>query len=136
MVDDKSIKKLIEAEVFKMAIFSVYDYDRRIFDYYSAPGSHQGLGTVKFSSFRPVSKMDGQTGLGSPPESVAEKLPSNAILVGSGDMPKGVISTKSSGLLGSFIPTGARDVGEIIIVGASLVALWKFWKEKQKGKKK
>jgi len=85
-----------------MALFSVYDYDKRTFDYYETPGAHQAIGSVEFGTFRGAKNLKGNNGVGAVPESIAVPLPSGAKKVGQGDIPKGVIATKNKPLLGSF----------------------------------
>ena len=109
-----------------MAVFSVYDYDRRMFDYYEKPGAHQALGTATFSTFRKVKGMPGQTKLGSVPESIALPLPSGVMKTGEGAEPKGVIASRGSpgggGVmsLGSFGGIQISQPTFLMVVGFSV----------------
>lgn len=66
--------------------YSVYDYTRRVYDYYDAPGpggTHAGS--------PPLTPKIG--GLGESPDQAAWKLPVGARKVGSGEMPQGRIAS-------------------------------------------
>ena len=60
--------------------YSVYDYDDRMWRYFEAQGNPQPAA----GWFR--------SGLGSTPESLVESLPADAIEVGNGNVPQGVIA--------------------------------------------
>jgi len=71
-----------------MARYSVYDYTRRAYDYYEAPGpggTHAGSPPVVRSL----------AGAGASPESASWKLPLGARKVGTGEMPQGKIASLS-----------------------------------------
>jgi hypothetical protein len=121
-----------------MAVFSVYDYDRRQFDYYETPTdvTHQALGSVKFSTFRALRKMSGATKIGLIPEAAAFPLPPGAKKIGSGSMPQGVIACSSLGgsLLNGAL-AGVSVTPEKIGIGLLATFLaWKVVKKLFKGK--
>ncbi len=62
--------------------YSVYDYPSRMFSYYEGGGSAPPTGWFR--------KPNGSKLV---PERIAAKLPPDAVFVGTGDMPKGVIAT-------------------------------------------
>lgn len=67
-------------------MYSVYDYTRRVYDYYDAPGpggTHAGSPPL-------VPKLGG---LGESPDRAAWKLPATARKVGSGERPQGRIAS-------------------------------------------
>lgn len=67
-------------------MYSVYDYTRRVYDYYDAPGpggTHAGS--------PPIPRTQG--GLGAPPDRASWKLPGGARKLGSGEMPQGRIAS-------------------------------------------
>ena len=71
-----------------MARYSVYDYTRRLYDYYEAPGpggTHAGS--------PPTTKSLGQ--IGTAPDHASWKLPVGARKVGSGERPQGRIASLS-----------------------------------------
>jgi hypothetical protein len=69
-----------------MARYSVYNYTRRVFDYYEAPGPG---GTHAGSPPAPRSQGD----LGATPERATWKLPAGATKVGEGELPQGRIAS-------------------------------------------
>ncbi len=75
-------------------IYSVYNYGSKRYDYYrtSSPGSTTHAGT-------PPHRM-GSSPLGATPEQIAWSLPSDAVPCGAGDIARGRIATKSTGVLG------------------------------------
>jgi hypothetical protein len=115
-----------------VAIFSVYDYDRKQFDYYQTTDdvTHQALGSVKFGSFRSPRPTPGKKSFGNIAESIAYKLPSSARKIGSGDMPRGVIA---SGLGGSTVDVFGLNVpvGKLA-VGAAIVGIALLWSRRKK----
>jgi len=69
--------------------YSVYNYDRRQYDYYDGPGpkgTHAG-------SPKPAR---GRSQLGATPEQAAWRVPATARRVGSGTMPQGRVATLSA----------------------------------------
>lgn len=77
--------------------YSVYDYTRRAYDYYDAPGpsgTHAGSPAI----VRPMG------GLGVAPDSASWRLPIGARKIGSGEMPQGRIAS----LGGDEIPDPTR----------------------------
>jgi hypothetical protein len=71
-----------------MLTYSVWNTDTRQYDYYRGPGpggTHAGSPKVR-----------ARNALGASPEQAAWPLPSSAMLVGSGPMPKGRIASKRS----------------------------------------
>jgi len=69
-------------------IFSVYSYDRQVYDYYEAPGVTPPHGWFR----RPT------PGTLMQPEELAARLPEDATPVGSGVLPRGVIATNVPGI--------------------------------------
>jgi len=74
--------------------YSVYDYTRRVYDYYDAPGP-VGTHAGSPSFVAPLG------GIGAAPERASWKLPLGAKRVGSGDRPVGRIASMGSVDLGS-----------------------------------
>lgn len=73
--------------------YSVYDYTRRAYDYYEAPGPK---GTHAGSPPKPAVVSPRQVGdIGAAPESASWRLPMGARKVGSGEMPIGRIASLS-----------------------------------------
>lgn len=91
--------------------YSVYDYTRRAYDYYEAPGP----GGTHASSPPAVRTMGG---LGKAPESASWKLPVGAHKVGSGEMPKGRIASLS-GADSLFEP------GTLIVAAVAAYLAWR-----------
>ena len=101
-------------------VYSVYDYDRKVYDYY------QGSGPKGTHASSPP-KTYGKSALGATPEQAAWKLPPDAVKVGTGMMPKGRIASSSSGLgLGEYdLATGAK-------LAAALGIAYLAWKAAKK----
>ncbi len=110
----------------KTVIYSVYDYDRRVFNYY------QGVGDV------PASGWMRRATPGTPiPERLCPHLPAGAVRIGTGAAPRGIIATTPTalsglggvGLLAGAGPTWTRHSTAIIVTAAVAavagVALWK-----------
>ena len=117
-----------------MATFSVYDYDRRMFDYYEAPGAHQALGSAKFSTFRKVKNIGGETQLGAIPESIAQPLPFGAKKVGEGEDSIGVVATKGSPGSGGYlglgeVVVGGKPVPGFIVYGGAAIISYLAWRK-------
>lgn len=93
-----------------MRRYSVYDYNRRRFDYYDAPGPG---GSHADSPPKARHERD----IGAPPEAAAWRLPSGATKVGSGDRPQGRIASMD----------GADAVAghAWLIAAAALLIAWK-----------
>jgi len=110
-----------------MAVFSVYDYDRKQFDYYQTPGNvtHQALGSVKFSTFRQSRRTGGEKPFGNIAESIAYKLPADAKKIGEGFEPRGVIASslgESANMFeGLFTVKGV--IGGALVIGVGYI-LW------------
>lgn len=91
--------------------FSVYDYTRRAYDYYEAPGpggTHAGS--------PPVVRTLG--GVGAPPERASWRLPPGARKVGSGEMPVGRIASLSGA-------DGFLDPRYLVAAGIAAYLLWR-----------
>ena len=72
--------------------YSVYDYTRRAYDYYDAPGpGGTHAGSPPIAKPLPLAKVGAQ--LGATPDQAAWKLPGGARKVGSGEMPQGRIAS-------------------------------------------
>lgn len=101
-------------------IYSVYDYDRKVYDYY------QGSGPKGTHATSPP-KTYGKSALGATPEQAAWKLPADAVKVGTGAMPKGRIASSSAGmgLGGVDLETGAK-------LAAALGIAYLAWKAAKK----
>ena len=72
--------------------YSVYDYDRKVYDYFEGPS----LPTPPTGGFRKVSKSLGKVGFS--PEDLAAVLPAGSKKVGSGADPIGAIATQKFSL--------------------------------------
>lgn len=93
-----------------MATYSVYDYTRKVYDYYegSGPGgAHAGAPLVGSLG-----------GIGATPEQAAWSLPAGARKVGSGELPKGRIAS-----LG-----GLETQPAIVKLGLAALAAYAAWK--------
>lgn len=116
-----------------MAVFSVYDYDRKQFDYYQTPGdvTHQALGSVKFSTFRPARQTSGSKPFGNISESIAYKLPAGAKKIGEGFEPMGVIASNLGEAPNMFdmfdgIFTARGVIGGVAVCGVGYI-LWRLF---------
>lgn len=97
-------------------VYSIYDYDRQLYDYY------QGSGPKGTHAGSPP-KTYGKSALGATPEQAAWKLPADATKIGSGILPKGRIASRgaASSLGGVDLGTG----GKIAIALAIAYCAWK-----------
>lgn len=105
-----------------MAVFSVYDYDRKQFDYYQTDSdvTHQSLGSVKFGTMRQPRPVAGKKPFGNVSEAIAYKLPMGAKKIGSGDIPKGVIASKLGATVDVFgvnVSLGKLAIGGLLLGG-------------------
>lgn len=91
-------------------IYSVYDYNRRVYNYYDAPGPS---GTHASAPPKPLLA---PTSMGVAPESATWKLPIGAKKIGSGPMPRGRIASSSSLGIGSFDASPGAIAGLAAIV--------------------
>ncbi len=99
--------------------YSVFDYDRKIYDHYEGPS----LPTPPTGGFRKASKSLGKVGFS--PEDFAAILPVGSRKIGSGPHPVGAIATKRF----SFSTIGKNNL-KVLSLGA-LVGLglgWFYWK--------
>lgn len=94
-----------------MKRYSVYDYTRRVYDYYDAPGPS---GTHAGSPPKPSAVGD----VGASPTSSAWKLPMGARRVGSGELPQGRIASLSGA---DFL----SDPTSLLVYGALALIAWK-----------
>jgi len=124
-----------------MAIFSVFNYDTRKFDYYQSPQNHAQLGHV-FSQFREPSS--GSDRIGSyAPEKISKSLPPGVVRMGSGFSPKGVIATTgnigsssrgsgstefSTGALGIFSAETDKKISLVVVLAATAGLLFVGYK--------
>lgn len=93
-----------------MAIYSVYNYDRRLYDYYEGPGpsgTHAGA--------PPLLSLGG---IGATPDAAAWRLPAGSRKIGSGEMPRGRIAS-----LGEF---RAGDGLKLGMLGLSAYLAWRY----------
>jgi hypothetical protein len=99
-----------------MGRYSVYDYTRRVYDYYDGPGPG---GTHAGSPPRPREVLgdDGRP-QGAPPTRAAWKLPLGAKKVGSGELPQGRIASLDGADLFS-------DPSSLLLYGAIALVAWK-----------
>lgn len=97
-------------------VYSIYDYDRQVYDYYTGSGPK---GTHASSPPKTYLK----SALGATPEQAAWRLPADAVKVGTGILPRGRIASTgaSAGLGGVDLATG----GKIAIALAIAYAAWK-----------
>lgn len=96
--------------------YSVYNYDRRQYDYYEAPGpggTHAGSPPRRTDPAGRVATRE----MGASPETATWRLPDGAIKIGSGEMPEGRIASLGSVDLGS--------TGSVLAVLAVAVIAWK-----------
>lgn len=97
-----------------MSLFSVYNYNTKVYDYYEGRGpggTHAGT--------PPVS---GGHALGATPEQAAWRVPPGAVKIGSGPLPRGRIATRGGVAALSGMGDGAR--WGVLAVG--LLAAWRF----------
>jgi hypothetical protein len=95
-------------------LFSVYDYNRGLYDYYEAStGALPATGRYR----KPLS--GGVTPNGISPEAIAAKLPGSAKKVGSGAAPKGIIAAR--GLSGFGEPTSGAQMGTLAVFGIGVL---------------
>lgn len=81
--------------------YSVFDYDTKSYNYFQAPGSPP-------RGQRSVSGRSSEHGMS--PEALLEPLPPNAVFVGTGKEPRGILARKEiSGGLGSYEDGGSRN---------------------------
>lgn len=110
--------------------YSVYDYTRRVYDYYDAPGpsgAHAGSPPVS-RSLKPRSvqeEIDAISGrrikgsVGMPPERASWKLPAGARRTGTGMMPVGRIASLSGA-------DGLSDPAMLALYAIAAVVAWRF----------
>lgn len=97
-----------------MARYSVYDYTRRAYDYYDAPGpggTHAGS--------PPVVRAMG--GAGASPERASWKLPLGARKVGTGEMPQGKIAALNGA-------DGLTDPTHLIAYALAAYVAWRMFR--------
>jgi hypothetical protein len=94
--------------------YSVYNYTRRSYDYYEAPGpggTHAGsppaTGTVG--------------GVGTSPGRASWKLPAGARKVGTGDMPQGRIASMDGA-------DGLSDPMHLVVYAAAAILAWRVFR--------
>lgn len=110
----------------KPVTYSVYDYNRRCYDYYQALGEVPASGWMR----APTSSVEA-------PERLCARLPSNAVPVGSGKQAKGLIAVSSmpdGGFL-SGLGALADSPGKLAVVVGGLAAaavVW-AWRRDKKG---
>ncbi len=104
---------------------SVYNYETRKFDHYSVPETKAQLG-VFFGQTRAPKGMTSR--IGSAPEALALKLPSNARKTGTSDVPRGVMAVQPRGLLAgvgdSLIPSNPLLIAILAVVGWEITKKW------------
>lgn len=96
--------------------YSVYDYTRRQYDYYEAPGpggTHAG----------PPPLVRSLGGLGATPEQASWKVPSGAHKIGSGPTPQGRIAR-----LGGGLGLGDDLLGDPLRLGVAAVIAYVLWR--------
>lgn len=96
-------------------IYSVYDHDRKVYDYYEGPGPS---GTHATAPPSPLA----QSQLGATVEQGAWKVPPGAKKIGSGDMPIGRVA--AMGGLGDLV-IGGQTVSRLAIIGVIAYFAWK-----------
>ncbi len=97
--------------------YSVYDYTRRAYDYYEAPGpggTHAGS--------PPMAKSLG--GIGAPPDRASWKLPLGARKVGTGERPQGRIAS----LGGAELDLAGLADSEPVRLGLYAVLVYVGWR--------
>jgi hypothetical protein len=98
--------------------YSVYDYTRRAYDYYDAPGPG---GTHAGSPALAPTPPRGDGAAGSAPDRAAWKLPSGARKVGTGESPQGRIASLSGADLTS-------DPIRIVALAALAYLAWRIFR--------
>lgn len=96
--------------------YSVYNYDRQVYDYFEGPGpkgTHAGA--------PPVSS--GRSQLGATVEQAAWKVPLGAKKVGEGVLPQGRVAA-----MGGFPSLGDVDTGQVLRAGALAVIAYFAWR--------
>ena len=79
-----------------MRMYSVWDPRKLAWDYYQAQGQ------LRAGVFADEPKLSGGHRLGLTPEEASRPLPAGAVLVGSGNMPRGMVASHNPGALGIF----------------------------------
>ena len=103
-------------------IYSVWDYDKKKYDYYDGAS----LPPPAVGSFRKPSASPGKIGFS--PEDLAAEVPSGARYLGEGDDPQGVIGKKSFSL-SSF---GKNNLYMVMGgIAAGLTLGWWYWKKRR-----
>lgn len=97
-----------------MARYSVYDYTRRAYDYYEAPGAD---GTHAGSPPKPRETGD----IGAEPERASWRLPMGATKVGTGELPQGKIAS-----LGA--DDGTWDVTNVAAYAVIAYVAWRMFR--------
>lgn len=91
-------------------IYSVYDYDRKVYDYFDGPGpsgTHAGR--------PPIRK---HKALGATPEQASWIVPMSARKVGSGPLPRGRIATMPGGAaMGDVLESTPAKLGALGVLG-------------------
>lgn len=99
-------------------IYSVYDHNRRVYDYYEGDGPR---GTHAGAPPAPLFTSD----IGATVEQAAWKVPPGSRKIGSGDLPKGRIA--AMGGIGD-ISIGGKSLSTIAVYGGLAYVLWRSLK--------
>jgi hypothetical protein len=106
-------------------IYSTWDHARREYDYYQTPEKN---GATQAPKPKHLSRSWGNKELGATPEEAAWPLPSNAVRIGAGKYPKGLIAQRKNGLSGlgglGFIPDLTPT--NMILMGALGWMTWTY----------
>lgn len=98
--------------------YSVYDYDRKVYNYFDGPGPAGTHATAP-----PVSS--GRSELGATVEQASWKVPPGAKRVGSGELPQGRIA--SMGGLGDIM-IGGSSLGRVGVFAVVGYLLWRHFR--------
>jgi hypothetical protein len=101
-------------------VYSVYDYNTGLYDYYEG-----GVGSIPATGrYR---KPTSQSRFGASPEALAAPLPAMAKKIGSGDAPRGIIASRGGALFGGLSLVGV----DLLWLGVGLGVGWYVWGRKR-----
>jgi hypothetical protein len=101
-------------------VYSVWNYGARRYDYYRG-----GQASSTTHAGTPPSRM-GKSPLGATPEQLAWPLPSDAVFCGSGNVARGKIASRPSGLLGLGLGPDGHELPMYLIYAGLMYAAWRF----------
>ena len=102
-------------------IYSVWDYDKKKYDYYNAAS----LPLPAVGSFRKPTKNAGKVGFS--PEDLAAEVPAGAQYLGEGEDPQGIIGKKTMALS----QLGKNNLRVLAYgIAGGLIFGWWYWKKR------